>query len=294
MTTVAEHRDVAPATERDIADFWQSHPCGNAQVGGLRGDYERFFAAYDAFRYRREGHILDCLDGIDFRGKRVLEIGLGQGADSEQIIRRGGIWSGLDLTREAVDRTRTRLLLRGLPHERVIQGSALDLPLPDGCFDIVFSHGVLHHIPDIHRAQREIRRILKPDGELVVMLYARRSLNYLVSIAVARRLGLVALYPFGGKGDSIYDQHVRNARRIGLWRYLRMDHFIHRNTDGPLNPFSRVYDRARVRRDFPDFELTRSYQRFMYAPPLPVSRLPFERWLGWHLWAHLTPRRAPS
>jgi hypothetical protein len=44
---------------------------------------------YDAFRYSREGHILGCLDGIDFRGAKLLEIGLGQGADSEQIIRRG-------------------------------------------------------------------------------------------------------------------------------------------------------------------------------------------------------------
>jgi|HigsolmetaAR203D_1030402.scaffolds.fasta_scaffold00062_22 SAM-dependent methyltransferase len=280
----------APVTEREIAEFWQHHPCGNDQVGGLRGDYERFFRAYDAFRYAREGHILDCLDAIDFRGRKVLEIGLGQGADSEQIIRRGAIWSGLDLTPEAVERTRTRLELRHLPYERVIQGSALDMPLPDGAFDIVFSHGVLHHIPDIHAAQREIRRVLKPGGELIVMLYARRSLNYLLSISVVRRLGLIALYPFAGRGHSIYDQHVRNAREMGLWRYLKMENFLHRNTDGPFNPYSKVYDPELIGRDFPDFVRVKSYQRFMYAPPLPVSRLPLERWLGWHLWAHLRPR----
>src|SRR3546814_15750201 len=107
------------------------------------------------------------------------------------------------------------------------------MPLPDGRFDIVFSHGVLHHIPEIRTAQREIRRVLKPDGELVVMLYARRSLNYLLSIGVARRLGLIALYAFGGRGSSIYDQHVRNARETGLLRYLRMENFIHRNNDEP-------------------------------------------------------------
>lgn len=291
MTTTAEFHNVAPATEQDVAAFWETHPCGNDQVGGLRGDYEQFFKTYDAFRYQREGHILDCLDGIDFQDKRVLEIGLGQGADSEQIIRRGGIWSGIDLTREAVERTKTRLALRNLPHEQVVQGSALDMPLPDGHFDIVFSHGVLHHIPEIRKAQAEIRRVLKPDGELIVMLYARRSLNYLVSIAIARRLGLVALYPFGGKGGSIYDEHVRNARRMGLAKYLRMENFIHRNTDGPLNPYSKVYDPERVRQDFPDFEIVKTYQRFMYAPPMPVAWLPFERWLGWHLWVHMKPKR---
>src|SRR3546814_15955920 len=107
------------------------------------------------------------------------------------------------------------------------------MPLPDGRFDIVFSHGVLHHIPEIRTAQREIRRVLKPDGELVVMLYARRSLNYLLTIGAARRLGLIALYAFGGRGSSIYDQPVCTPRETGLLRYLRMENFISRPNDGP-------------------------------------------------------------
>ncbi|MBM4196591.1 MAG: class I SAM-dependent methyltransferase [Gammaproteobacteria bacterium] len=165
----------------------------------------------------------------------------------------------------------------------------MEIPYPDGHFDIVFSHGVLHHVPEILRAQREIRRVLKPVGELIAMLYARYSLNYLLSIAVVRRLGLLALYLSGSKLDGMYGQHVENARRAGLWRYLGLDTFIHANTDGPLNPYSKVYDLKAVRRDFPDFQIKRSYKRFMHAPPLRVSNLPLETLLGWHLWVHLTP-----
>ena len=154
--------------EAQVQSFWQAHPCGDHQVGGLdqgfARDYETFFREYDAFRYRREGHILKCLDAIDFRDKHLLEIGLGQGADSEQIIRRGGNWSGLDLTAEAVDRVRTRLKLHGLPYEELKQGSALEIPYENDSFDMVFSHGVLHHIPEIRRAQAEIARVLKPGG----------------------------------------------------------------------------------------------------------------------------------
>ena len=130
-----------------------------------------------------EHHIPACLDDMDVDGRRVLEIGLGQGAEAEQLIRRGARWSGLDLTGESVGRVRRRLEVRHLPSEDVREGSALDIPWPDNSFDIVFSHGVLHHIPDILGAQAEIHRVLKPGGKLVVMLYARRSLNYLVSIA---------------------------------------------------------------------------------------------------------------
>ena len=280
--------------EADIQDFWNRYPCGDFQVGGLRqrsGNYEAFFKDYDAFRYRKESHIPRCLDNIDFRGKQVLEIGLGQGADAEQIIRRGAVWSGLDLTEESVARVKTRLSLHQLPYQALRQGSVLQIPYERASFDTVFSHGVLHHVPDILTAQREIHRVLRPDGELITMLYARWSLNYLISIAVVRRLGLLALHALKRNPGGILGQHLANARAVGLANYLRMDNFIHRNTDGPLNPYAKVYDLKTVAKDFPDFRIVRAYKRFMHAPPLPVGGIPFAGALGWHLWVHMRPAK---
>jgi SAM-dependent methyltransferase len=288
--------------ETEVREFWTAHPCGDHIVGGLHGkyaeDYERFFAAYDAWRYEQEGHIPACLDRFDFRGRRVLEIGLGQGAESEQLIRRGARWSGLDLTHESVERVRARLELRALPFEDLREGSALDIPWPDGSFDVVFSHGVLHHIPDIHTAQTEMHRVLRPGGTLLAMVYARRSLNYQLSIRVVRRAILAMAYPLRHtrllhKAPPILRQHLENAERAGLRRYLQIDAFTHRSTDGPLNPYARVYSLREVEADFPDFELVEAFKRYMHAPPLPVRRLPAERWLGWHLWVRLQARDAP-
>jgi len=112
---------------------------------------------------------------------------------------------------------------------------------------------------------------------------------YLLSIAIARRVGLLALYLSGRKPGGFYGQHLENARGIGLLKYLRLSTFIHSNTDGPLNPYSKVYDLKSVQADFPDFQIEDSYKRFMHAPPLPVGRLPLETLLGWHLWVHLRP-----
>jgi SAM-dependent methyltransferase len=285
--------------ETDVQSFWNDHPCGDAIVGGLHGafqdDYERFFTAYDSWRYRQESHIPECLDRTDWRGRRVLEIGLGQGAESEQLIRRGAVWSGLDLTRESVDRVRARLALRDLPFEDVRRGSALAVPWPDDTFDIVFSHGVLHHIPDVLRAQSEIHRVLKPGGTLVAMLYARGSLNYQVSIRVLRRAAVLGAYPFRRlapvRSSQLLRSHLDNAETTGLRRYLELETFTHRNTDGPLNPFARVYSLREVQRDFPDFVVRDAYRRYMHAPPLPVHGLPGERLLGWHLWVTLEARR---
>ena len=275
--------------EKDIQDFWNARPCGESQVGGIEGNYEEFFNSYDAFRYTEENHILKCLDAINFKNKRVLEIGLGLGADSEQIIRRGAIWSGIDLTPESVSRVAKRLSLRKLPYERLEVGSVCDLPFDQNTFDIVFAHGVLMCVPEIDKAQSEIARVLKPGGELIAMLYAKRSLNYLVSIYVLRRLGLMLLYLSGIKPKGIIGQHLENARKIGLFRYLRMENFIHRNTDGPLNPYIKVHDLDEVRKDFRDFRIVKIHKEFMHAPPLPVSRLPLAHLLGWHLWVHMEP-----
>ena len=205
--------------EQAIRDYWNAHPCGDHQVGSLKANYEAFFARYDKFRYRREGHILRRLDAIDFKGKRVLEIGLGEGAESEQIIRRWRHLVGLDLTPESVGRVSTRLRVRGIPYERLECGSALGIPFQANSFDMVFSHGVLHHIPDVKAAQREIARVLTPNGRLIAMLYARLSLN-LVAIAVVRRMAIITLYTVGAKPAGIVGRHLANARREGLWRYL--------------------------------------------------------------------------
>ena len=67
---------------------------------------------------------------------------------------------------------------------------------------------------------------------------------------------------------------------------MRLKNFIHANTDGPDNPYSKVYDKREVGRVFTDFMITKAYKVFMHAPPLPaciIQRLPGESLLGWSL-----------
>jgi ubiquinone/menaquinone biosynthesis C-methylase UbiE len=277
-----------------IKSRWEEIPVGENIIGSLSGDfggdYDAFFRAFDVWRYKTEGHIVHALDRFQWQGKRVLEIGLGQGTESEQLIRRGAVWSGIDLTEESVTRVRMRLDMRGLSYEQLVQGSSTQLPFPDRQFDIVFSHGVLHHIPNVDAAQREIRRVLKDDGRLVMMVYARHSLNYHLAIKIIRRLGLTLMYVLPTPLRGVYGEHKKLAREAGLLEYMKMRNFIHRSTDGPTNPYSKVYDRKTIEKDFAAFELINSFKLFMHAPPLPVHGLPGGRIFGWHLWAELKPR----
>ena len=281
-------------TEQQIRAHWQAHPVDENVFARLQeefgGDYDAYFNAYDNWRYAKQGHILDALDRFDWQGKRVLEVGLGQGSDSEQLIRRGARWSGVDLTEELVSRVTKRMEIRGLPYERIERGSVLDLPFDDGSFDCVYSHGVLQVVPDVQRAQREIRRVLKHDGRLVIMLYAKNSLNYHVAIKIVRRVGLALIYYLPIPVSGVYADHKRLAREVGLGTYLKMENFIHRNTDGPFNPYVKVHSKKDILTDFPDFELVQTFKLWMHAPPLPVHWMPGESLLGWHLWAELKRR----
>jgi SAM-dependent methyltransferase len=288
--------------EQSIGAFWQDNPCGENLVD-READWDDWFRRYDAFRYATEGHILGELDELNLAGKKVLEIGIGQCADSAQIARRGGLWHGLDLTEAAVERARRRFDIEGLELGDVRQGSVLSIPYDDNQFDLIYSHGVLHHVPDIRDASDELIRVLKPGGRLVVMMYHKNSLNYRLSISLLRRVMMVGLVGVAALGGSrllrgeVLRGHLANARAEGLFAYMKTDRFVSANTDGPDNPFSKVYNSADITRDFPGFRVVRTRVHFLNRRHLPGIGLlgrSVERWLaarvGWHLWADLEPK----
>jgi hypothetical protein len=123
------------------------------------------------------------------------------------------------------------------------------------------------------------------------MVYAKNSANYQVSIKIIRRIALIIISLLRIKLGGIYEDHRQNTKRYGLFRYLQMKNFIHKSTDGPHNPYSKVYDLGTIKTDFPLFRIVDHFQMWMHAPPLPVHWLPGERILGWHLWVHLVPKQ---
>jgi ubiquinone/menaquinone biosynthesis C-methylase UbiE len=122
----------------------------------------------------------------------VLEVGCGLGTDGAQFAKAGAVYTGIDLTDAAIDLAKRRFELFQLPGTfRVADAERLDFP--DNTFDIVYSHGVLHHTPDTAAAVREVHRVLRPGGKAIVMLYHRDSYNYRVNISMLRRTGVQLL-----------------------------------------------------------------------------------------------------
>ncbi len=285
--------------DKSIEKFWNENPVGSNFV-----DYhadKKFYEEYDAFRYRTEGHILGELDQIDFKNKKVLEIGLGQGSDSMQIIQRGAVYYGIDLTDESVKRLKERFALYELPYQAVTKANAQTIPYEDKFFDVVYSHGVLHHSPEIEKIVDEIHRVLKPGGLAVVMLYHKKSFNYYISIGLLRRTGLAVLlaFPFLAgivsklTGESVerINGHRHNFKETG-WKYFTMSEFLHKSTDGPDNIFSSVWSEKSSSRLFQRFKNLKFKVHFLnerhllgLQKVLPKNiKENIARKYGWHLW----------
>src|SRR5580765_3039336 len=170
-----------------VREFWQEHPCGTKFSDAAMGSRE-FFERVEEHRYQKEWHIPSAANFAATRGLKVLEIGCGLGTDGAQFALAGADYTGIDLTEAAIDLARRRFALSGLKGDsRVSDAEKLDFA--DESFDLVYSHGVLHHTPDIEAAVREIHRVLKPGGRAIVMLYHRGSYNYRIGIRVLRRAG---------------------------------------------------------------------------------------------------------
>ncbi len=104
-------------------------------------------------------------------GETMLEVGPGTGYYTLGVAERlgpGGTLHVFDLQPEMLDHTLTRARERGLSNLVSRQGDARDLPYADGAFDAAYLTAVLGEIPDQDQALRELRRVLRPGGRLVV------------------------------------------------------------------------------------------------------------------------------
>jgi ubiquinone/menaquinone biosynthesis C-methylase UbiE len=104
-------------------------------------------------------------------GERVLEVGPGTGYYSVPV----GEWLGesgrldvFDIQQEMLDHTARAAAASGLRNVVPTRGDARSLPYEDGSFDAAFLVTVLGEIPDQDAALRELHRVLKPGGRLVV------------------------------------------------------------------------------------------------------------------------------
>ncbi len=219
----------------EVKNFWEQEPCGSGFASSAKYT-KNYFDEIEEHRYRVEPFIHQFAQFTRFRGKKVLEVGVGAGTDHLQFARAGALLSGVDLTDAAIEMVSKRLNLEGLKSD-LRRSDAEHLPFESDFFDYVYSWGVLHHTPDTEKALAEVHRVCKPGGRVCIMLYHRRSL---LALQVWLRYALLHVRPFRTLRNVIF-HHVESigTKSYSLREMYRL--FRHYQTT-TITPVLTTYD----------------------------------------------------
>ena len=263
--TAAHHGPTLDLYKREAQEQWDNDPCGSHYVTEHK-DRLTFFKGVEEYRYSEYGPWMpDLMEFDQHAGERVLEIGAGMGTDLAQFAKNGAIVTDLDLAKGHIALARENFDLRGL-RGTFICGDAENMPFGDASFDVVYSNGVIHHIPQTGQVVDEIFRVLKPGGKAIIMVYRENSLRY-----------------------------WRNVYEIGLAQGMLenwsmgeiMSRTVELSTSG-ARPLVKVYTSRQVRDLFKNFSDMNIYRRQMVASEVPkwlrfVPLTRLERLIGWNL-----------
>ena len=228
-------------TNEDVRQYWDAEACGTGKsIVGDQAELTRaWFERIENHRYSLEPFIHAVAQFTRHKGKTILEVGVGAGTDHLQWARAGAVCYGVDLTDRAIETTKAHLALYGY-HSVLQRIDAEKLPFPDAKFDIVYSWGVIHHSALPERIVHEIRRVLKPSGLFLGMLYGRYS-----AVAIKRWVKFALLR--GRPWNTLSDIVARHMESPGTKAYTYAEikalfaRFSSCETGSLLTPYDRQH-----------------------------------------------------
>jgi len=119
----------------------------------------------------------------EVRGGSVLDAGCGTGIFSIVFARNGaGRVTGIDISPGSLATAKSLKARFGVDNVEFRRQDMLRLPFADGCFDIVWAWGTVHHTTDPFRAISELIRVLRPGGSLLLAVYKRTNVTFIHEI----------------------------------------------------------------------------------------------------------------
>jgi ubiquinone/menaquinone biosynthesis C-methylase UbiE len=166
MTEAAHRRAGAEPEPASIADFFDD----------MSATRNELFRANPVFDYEQQVRARSVLDALGARrGEVILDIGCGNARDILPMLGAGATIVGVDLSQGMIEQARLDLAAAGHHGVRLEVGDATRLDFGAATFDKVVCSEVIEHIPDADSAMREVQRVLKPGGLLVLSTPNRRS-----------------------------------------------------------------------------------------------------------------------
>ncbi len=161
-----------------IRQYWNEH-IHDLELAKHPVGSKGFFQDLDEYRFDKLRYLPHVVDFQAYADRKILEVGCGVGIDLIRFAKAGAQVTGIDLAEQSVGLAR-----QYFEHEEVAGslqlGNGEELEFADNSFDMVYAHGVIQYTSNPKKMVDELRRVVKPDGQVVMMVYNRISwLNFL-------------------------------------------------------------------------------------------------------------------
>jgi ubiquinone/menaquinone biosynthesis C-methylase UbiE len=203
---------------------------------GTTDKLEARIEAHQRFSERPDDYLDWVLDRLEpHPGDLAVDVGCGKGSYHPLLIARGvRAILGVDASLAMVAATQGQADQLRLPAV-AIEGNAERLPLPDAAYDLAMANHVLFLVADQRAALRELRRVLKPSGRVVLTTNSEDHCERLEALhrSAAQRLG----YRPGQRVTGRFHLgHLRLVRDVfpTAQRHVRADAFLFPSTDAAL------------------------------------------------------------
>src|SRR3954466_4121365 len=130
-------------------------------------------------------------------GDRVLEVGVGTGINAALYPGDCSV-TGIDLSSSMLEKARERVARKGVRNVRLLQMDAANLKFADDTFDIVYAPYVISVVPDPVAVTREMVRVCRPGGKIVILNHFRSKSR--IGASLERMISPVTRY-IGFKWD---------------------------------------------------------------------------------------------